>query len=908
MGRLACSLDFDLIHVYWDFNLFAEGFEAWLQQLKRAGKKLAVSLQEVKPDAPVWPTLIKAADVLIASSHEHLRDMLVAGCPASKTGCLEPCLVPIAPISRHEARQKLVIPEKAKIVVTFGYWSERKGVLELIAAFAALRPHPETHLYVLGTPDRVANNSTGYLQKCRARAKKLGVSEQVHFIERHFDTEELQQYLAAADVVALPYVFDQYYWSHAAAEALAAGCAVIVSPAKAFLPFGDAVLRLSTQMSLSQALRDLLDNPALAGQLRAKARAFAEAHPRLDSYRETWKLYQSLVNGGPVLAFPRPTQIADPCSETIPNAGQPRVVWEGPQMINHSLALVNRELELALIESRQVHLSIRPVGADNFNGNLPPSKRTLEEFYGKTLPGAAEIHVRHQWPPNWIPPTEGHWVVIQPWEYGSLPCQWVQEINAGVDEAWVPTSFVRDLYVASGVSRIRVQVIPNGVDIDIFKPGVKPFPLPAKKGFRFLFLGGTIPRKGIDLLLKAYQKAFSAADEVQLVIKDMGTRDLYQGQTMEERIKQLQADASFPSLLYLGEDLSENQISSLYNACHCLVHPYRGEGFGLPVLEAMSCALPVITTAGGATDDFVDDQTGYRIPAQRQVFGNREISGLKTVGDLWMLEPDVDALARQMRWVYEHPEEARHTGQKARRKVEEGWTWKHAAEKALLRIEALRKMPIYRHLEKFDMVAVLRFEPNPTAHDQAALYAATVDSLQKNSYARMKILIQPRSANPDLVQQLNGINGVEILSEVDFPTDLKQILERFSASYLAVIQSPARFSKQWFGQLALIGGNAPGTSKMLAPSTDKEGSSCFVQMDGADDEMSFQRFCRQLWRTNRGQSKTSSELPSDVACVSWSCLEKISPNCTSPHAWYEHLMQHDVKLIQALDTFVSIKE
>jgi glycosyltransferase involved in cell wall biosynthesis len=250
---------------------------------------------------------------------------------------------------------------------------------------------------------------------------------------------------------------------------------------------------------------------------------------------------------------------------------------------------------------------------------------------------------------------EGHWVVIQPWEYGALPEEWVRPINRDVDEVWAPSTFVRNLYLESGVDAARVCVVPNGVDADFFKPGGRPYPLKSAKKFKFLFLGGTIHRKGIDVLLDAYCRAFTAADDVSLVIKDMGASGIYRGQGMGDRIRQLQSQTNVPHILYLDRDLTDDQMVQLYNACDCLVHPYRGEGFALPVLEAMSCALPVVVTAGGATDDFVDDKTGYRIPARRQVFGDRAISGLKTVGDLWLLEPDIEALIQTLTRVFRMP-------------------------------------------------------------------------------------------------------------------------------------------------------------------------------------------------------------------------------------------------------------
>ena len=49
--------------------------------------------------------------------------------------------------------------------------------------------------------------------------------------------------------------------------------------------------------------------------------------------------------------------------------------------------------------------------------------------------------------------------------------------------------------------------------------------------------------------------------------------------------------------VHLTDDLDDDGLAALYRACDVLVHPYRGEGFAMPVLEAMACGLPVIVTA-----------------------------------------------------------------------------------------------------------------------------------------------------------------------------------------------------------------------------------------------------------------------------------------------------------------------
>jgi tetratricopeptide (TPR) repeat protein len=230
--------------------------------------------------------------------------------------------------------------------------------------------------------------------------------------------------------------------------------------------------------------------------------------------------------------------------------------------------------------------------------------------------------------------------------------------------------------------------VPNGVNPEIFHPQVAPMKLATQKKFKLLFVGGTIFRKGPDLLLKAFQENFTAADDVCLVIKDFGGQTVYAGQTFESQIRAAQSRPNAPEILYLNEELPPDSLPGLYTACDCLVLPYRGEGFGLPVLEAMACGLPVMVTAGGATDDFVRDDFAWRIPAERRIFGY-EISGLKLIGAGWLLEPDVAALGRFMREAFARPAETRRRGQLGAEHARQFYSWQNAAAIAARRIHEL---------------------------------------------------------------------------------------------------------------------------------------------------------------------------------------------------------------------------
>ena len=350
-------------------------------------------------------------------------------------------------------------------------------------------------------------------------------------------------------------------------------------------------------------------------------------------------------------------------------------VWRGDGGSGHSLAVVNDALVSAI------------------EGEGGVVERTIQEL--GSSPTTA-VGVAQHWPPSFDPPSAGPFVLYQPWEFGAVPKRWVEEVRRTVDEVWAPSQAARAAFVASGVAPDLVHVVPNGIDPGRFSPDGPRRELPTGKRTVLLFVGGMTYRKGIDILLEAYGRAFTSDDDVCLVLKAFGSRTFYRGQTAEEAVRAFQAVPGAPELVLVDDDLAFDEIPALYRSCDVLVQPYRGEGFCLPALEALACGRPVIVTDGGSTDDFVPAECGWRVPARRVPLPEGALPpDYDLAGEGFLLEPDLDGLVAALRAAADPAERAARAA-RARAQAER-FTWEIAGRVASERLAALAdRTPIRR--------------------------------------------------------------------------------------------------------------------------------------------------------------------------------------------------------------------
>lgn len=382
------------------------------------------------------------------------------------------------------------------------------------------------------------------------------------------------------------------------------------------------------------------------------------------------------------------------------------IIWDGDVASNHSYAIVNREIVQALL-CQGARVSI--LGRDGRGQLIVPrvaySRGGRELFtLGGFLPRA---YVRHIWPPDFSRPDlpaaysdtkslaaygsmralttydDVKFVVIQPWEYGYLPVNWVDPIKENVDEIWAYSEFVKETYVRSGVDTNKVHVIGCGVNPVNFHPGIQPMVLPTAKHFRFLFVGGAATsRKGLDVLLSAFTAEFRRDEDVALVIKDW-----FYG-NIERQIEEFRRRPDCPEIVYIYRNFSLSEMAALYSSCQAYVHPFRAEGFGLTVLEAMACGLPVIVTDYGPVREFCNPANSYLIRSRIIHFPEARVGEWVTCGIPFWAEPDFEHLRELLRRVFTDQEEGKEKGARAARDALSGWTWEKVASRVMSRLKA----------------------------------------------------------------------------------------------------------------------------------------------------------------------------------------------------------------------------
>ena len=166
------------------------------------------------------------------------------------------------------------------------------------------------------------------------------------------------------------------------------------------------------------------------------------------------------------------------------------------------------------------------------------------------------------------------------------------------DMIWVPSAWGKQVLIDNGYSASKIEVVSEGVDTLGFHPYYTPPPEP----MQFLSVGKFETRKSFHETLQAWKQAFGNDPDVRLVLK---THVFSDEPAKLDEVKGLLDNLGLSNVVAYWGPRSPVEIKTLYRQSHVFVLPSKGEGWGLPLIEAAASGLPIVTTNYSAHAEFL---------------------------------------------------------------------------------------------------------------------------------------------------------------------------------------------------------------------------------------------------------------------------------------------------------------
>jgi glycosyltransferase involved in cell wall biosynthesis len=489
-----------------------------------------------------------------------------------------------------------------------------------------------------------------YKSHLDALVRRSGLAQQVKITGQVTDAELFGWYRAANAYVSLS---EHEGFGVPLVEAMASDLPVIAY-ASAAVPdtLGDAGIPISAKdpaAILESLVRVHEDRSFRREVIRSqRQRLLRFSRERIESDLRRWLIAADAGDGlngdaglyTPINDHPRPSRRA-------------HYVIEGPFETSYSLAIVNRNLALALGAREACASYIEPAeGTEDYSVDRTAAAKLPLEIRKLVRPAPATgdrmVTIRNTYPPRPSGLLGDVRLLHLAWEESAIPDTLAGLINLHLDGVLAPSEYSKRAIRNSGV-RLPIAVIGHGMDHSGLMPRMigdraKRGPVTHALPFTFLHISSGLARKGVEELITAYCLAFSRRDPVLLVIKTFDNPT----NVIDITVERLTGRAKYaPAIQVISEELDQRQIDFLYHVADALVLPTRGEGFNLPAAEGMARGVPVIVTRHSGHLDFCNDENSFLIDCAY----NFSTSHLNIPNSFWA-RPSIEQLVRVMKMLY----------------------------------------------------------------------------------------------------------------------------------------------------------------------------------------------------------------------------------------------------------------
>jgi len=193
------------------------------------------------------------------------------------------------------------------------------------------------------------------------------------------------------------------------------------------------------------------------------------------------------------------------------------------------------------------------------------------------------------------------------WEESRIPQRTIEILNSKYKGILVSTFFIKKILIDNGCyTPVKVADIPLKMPPE---PSFLQENSEQKREIKLFHISSCLPRKGADVLLRAFNEACKKAKfELSLTIKSFPNPH----NSVTEQIELL-VDKKYRSKIrvILNEDLTALDVANLYEQCDIVVLPTRGEGLNMPAIEGVHYKKPVISTDYSGQCEFLDDSCEF---------------------------------------------------------------------------------------------------------------------------------------------------------------------------------------------------------------------------------------------------------------------------------------------------------
>jgi glycosyltransferase involved in cell wall biosynthesis len=330
------------------------------------------------------------------------------------------------------------------------------------------------------------------------------------------------------------------------------------------------------------------------------------------------------------------------------------VAYQGPLKDYSGYGEANRHA-VAALHAAGVNVAAQLVRYTSEPSDFGSIGKLMDELLLNDLP--YKIKVMHTTPDEFkrlMEPGKYH-IAHFFWETDKVPRSYADGLNL-VDEIWTGSQDNADAIKAGGVTT-PVFIYPQAIETEREWP--EGYMIPDFKGKLFYSIFEWTDRKNPEALLKAFWQEFEGRDDVGLLIKTYFRNFTLQNKKMiRNKIEMLKAQVGtkkFPPVFLYLDLLDRSQMMRVHKTGDVYISAHRGEGWGVPQVEAALAGNPVISTGYGGCHEYFPEGSLYQLP-----YSMVPLKGMVHAGDLYgqdqkWADVEIDDVRAAMRWAMDNP-------------------------------------------------------------------------------------------------------------------------------------------------------------------------------------------------------------------------------------------------------------